>query len=120
MTYEEQFERARKAYPGTVRGFETEFRAFKKWHKDWKEVLPLLLPAIEKQIQSKKIKDGYWKHFKTWLHQRWWEAEYDGKQGVEFCRPRCKYCGKESHTVVSGTRLCSMRGECYDMFLREQ
>ena len=76
----ELFELSRKLYPGTRLGNESEFKNFQK-HKDWKECLPLLKPAIEKQINHKQLskKQGNftpeWKHFKTWINQRCWEEE---------------------------------------------
>ncbi len=79
MTLEDQFEQARKLYPGTTRGLPTEFDNFRK-HKDWKDILPLLIPAIEAQIAWRKsAKNGEfreaWKHFRTWINQSWWEME---------------------------------------------
>ena len=74
------FNKARRLYPGTKRGNETEFEDFIKKHKDWKEVLSLLLPSIEKQIEYRKNISlntfiPEWKHFKTWLYNRCWEEE---------------------------------------------
>ena len=74
------FDLARKFYPGTKRGLDTEFKNFIK-HSDWKICMPLLYPAIEKQkkfrnklfSESKFIPE--WKHFKTWINQRCWEDE---------------------------------------------
>ena len=68
------FEKARKLYPSTKRGLDTEFANFTKKHKDWREVLPLLLPAIENQIKCSRP-DKWWKHFQTWINQRCWEEE---------------------------------------------
>ena len=48
--YISQFDDARKKYPSTKRGNQTEFNNFVKKHNDWKNVLPLLLPAVEHQI----------------------------------------------------------------------
>jgi len=48
------FEEARNVYPGNKRGSETEYDNFVKKHKDWKDVLPLLKPAIEAQIEWRK------------------------------------------------------------------
>ena len=78
---EKVFETARKEYPGTKRGLETEFTNFRKKHKDWKQVITLLSPAIRKQIdlrtrlkeQNKFVPE--WKHFQTWINQRCWEEE---------------------------------------------
>ena len=80
----EIFDTARKEYPGNKRGCETEFKRLKK-HKDWRNVIPLLLPAIEQQKQRRKIKKSKnefvpsWKHFETWLNKRCWEET----EGVE-------------------------------------
>jgi hypothetical protein len=74
------FDSARKLYPGTKRGLKTEFDNFQKKHKDWREVLSLLKPAIEQQ--SRAIWAGKEKqfipHFKTWIDQRRWE-QTDGR-----------------------------------------
>jgi len=77
---EEIFESFRKQYLGNKRGLETEFTDFKK-HKDWKECLDLLLPALEKQKEARNIKSSKgsfvpeWKNLKTWINQRCWEEE---------------------------------------------
>lgn len=74
-----EFNRTRKAFPGTKRGLETEFNAFMKKHKDWKEVTPHLYDCLMYQIEDreKKTKAGEWVpvwcHFRTWLSQRRWE-----------------------------------------------
>jgi len=75
------FESARKLYPGTKRGLDTELKDFQK-HPDWKEVLPLLEPSIRKEKAHKDHLTATgqfcpaWKHFKTWLSQRCWETEH--------------------------------------------
>lgn len=74
------FEIFRKEYKGTKKGLETEFKNFQK-HKDYKDVLPLLLIAIENQLKWKKIEfeiEGFtpqWKNLQTWINQRCWEEE---------------------------------------------
>ena len=76
----EPFEQARQLYKGTKRGLDTEFKNFQR-HKDWKTVLPLLIPAIEKQIRHKEhlTSTGQfcpaWKNFQTWANNRCWEEE---------------------------------------------
>jgi len=74
------FESAWKAYPGVKRGCDTEFEYFRKTHKKgWEEVLPLLLPAIDRQIERRRRNslvnkfNPPWKHFKTWIYNRCWE-----------------------------------------------
>ena len=42
---------ARKEYPGTKRGIDTEYSNFKKKLSDWKDVVSLLYPAIIDQIK---------------------------------------------------------------------
>ena len=71
------FNEARKLYPGTKRGNETEFKNFIK-HKNWKEVLSLLLPSIKNQIRYRENapSDKFvpeWKNFKTWINNKCWE-----------------------------------------------
>ncbi len=76
-----EFERFRILYPGTTRGFQTEFENFKKKHKDWKLVLPKLYDILVAQISSREQeeKSGVfvpdWQHLKTWINQRSWERE---------------------------------------------
>ncbi len=72
------FNEARKIFPSTKRGNQTEFDNFVKKHKDWKKVLPLLKPAIEQQIQIREKTTGFvpnWKNFQTWINNRCWEEE---------------------------------------------
>lgn len=77
------FESARKRFPGTKKGYQFEFDLFKKKHKDWKDCLSLLLPAIEKEITHKHFlnqKGSFcpeWPHFSTWINQRRWEQEFE-------------------------------------------
>jgi hypothetical protein len=80
--FEFSFEEFRKAYPGTKRGLRREFIDFKKkLPKNYKEIIPLLFPAIQKQISIRKLKlenkefVPEWKHLKTWLNQECWEEE---------------------------------------------
>lgn len=76
------FDLARKDFYGTKRGAETEFDNFRKKHSDWKEVLPLLLPAIKNQIAFRarlKTRGEFVpppKNFKTWLNNRCWEETF--------------------------------------------
>jgi len=75
----QQFDDARKLYPGTKRGLQVELQNFKKKHKKhWKHITPLLKPAIEKQIKARKQTSGFvpeWKHFRTWINQACWTEE---------------------------------------------
>lgn len=78
---EKTFEDFRKIYPGTKGGFKTEFENFKKKAKKFEEILPLLIPAVEAQIEYRKKCEAAgkfypeWKHLKTWINNRCWEDE---------------------------------------------
>jgi hypothetical protein len=82
-TAKAEFEKARKEYPGQKRGLDTEFDYFKQKVKDWKEVLPKLKPAIEQQKQYRQKQESAgnfvpaWKHFKSWIYNRYWEMEFE-------------------------------------------
>lgn len=73
-----EFEKVRKLYPGTKRGFDTEFDNFKKKHKDWKTILGYLYGSLLYQIEARKKKTGFvpeWANFSTWINQRKFEEE---------------------------------------------
>ncbi len=73
------FEEFRKKYPGTKRGADAEIESFKKKHKDWMKIIPLLIPCLENQIKVKKTMTDknifvpQWSHLQTFLNQRKWE-----------------------------------------------
>jgi len=90
----QQFEEFRILYGGVKKGLDTEFENFTKKHKDWKEIIPLLKTAIEKQKlwreQNKgKTVDGRpvfipeWKNLQTWINQRCWEEQVTITQKIE-------------------------------------
>ena len=83
--YAISFEDVRKAYPGVKRGFDTEFEYFRKKHKDWIAVLPLLLPAVIEQDKKRwsKTSKQYIPHFKTWLNNRCWEETEGVTESLE-------------------------------------
>jgi hypothetical protein len=83
---EEAFERARKLYPSTAkRGHATEWVNFRKKHKDWREAVADLEPAIRIQIRERELKTKAkefvppWKNFQTWINQRYWEQAYNAQ-----------------------------------------
>lgn len=83
--FEIEFEKFRNLYPGTKRGYKTEFENFKKKHKDWKSMIYLLSDAIKKEISyhEEKISKGefvpQYKNLNTWINNRCWELEF-GKE----------------------------------------
>lgn len=93
------FEEARKLYPGTKRGRDTEFKDFCKKHKDWELVLPTMKNAIEAQIKWRAHASGdfrpAWKNFSTWINQRCWEDEPNGVAKRETTAERLARIEKE-------------------------
>lgn len=84
---EKQFEDFRlkyKSYGGKVRGFQVEIDELKKKHKDWKDVIPMLSYAIDKENNERNaaLRRGEFfpqiKNLKTYLNQRSWECYTDG------------------------------------------
>ena len=77
------FDFCRKIYPGSKRCLDTEYKLFQN-QRDWQEVLPLLKPAIEKQILTiwKDAEKKFIPHFKTWLSQRRWELELNAPEQI--------------------------------------
>lgn len=83
---EKNFELARKAYPGKKRGFRSEFENFKKYHKDWKNLLDDdgLAQCIRTLIGRKAYSNGFWPMFQTFLNQsRYEEALYHEQAKAE-------------------------------------
>lgn len=78
---EQMFDKFRRTYRGTKRGLQTEFTNFKKKHKDWREVLVILLPAYQAQQTKREqaLRQGCFvpqeKNLQTYINQRCWEAE---------------------------------------------
>lgn len=78
---EQMFEDFRKAYPGRKRGHDTEFQAFKRKYKNWSEIVPLLMPALQRLIayNAEATAAGRWTanyaNLSTWLYQSRWEDE---------------------------------------------
>lgn len=78
---EDIFEAFRKIYKGSKRGLKTELESFKKKHKDWREVLPILKEAYEQQLAIKEEARNRGcfvpaeKNLQTYLNQRCWEEE---------------------------------------------
>lgn len=82
-----KFDLARKAYPGTKRGLDVEYENFKKKYKQgYKDIIPLLLPAIKNQIawRNRRIIERQtnlrvfipeWKNFVTWINTSSWTME---------------------------------------------
>lgn len=72
----------RKITGNAVPGLETALKLLKK-HKDWREVVDQLLPALQRESEYKfhlKKTNQFcppWPNFSTWMNQRRWEQEFD-------------------------------------------
>lgn len=134
--YTPAFDEARKLFPGSKKGLKTEFSNFVYRSKhpiagkppfNYVEVLPLLKPAIERQIVWRRADGQYWKNFQTWINQLCWEEEKGElpprKKDVSFgrCCYRCgsseKYDGRTG--VIWREKLPWCGVSCYDKWVRE-
>lgn len=85
---EAEFERFRALYPGNKRGMAIEFGNLKKkYPKKWREIVPLLVPAVEKLLAYYKAateanKAGaqiflpHFAYLQTWINNARWTDEY--------------------------------------------
>jgi hypothetical protein len=86
------FESARLLYPGNRNGLESEWDNFEKKNPEYDEILPLLIPAIEREIAHKaalKASNQFcaeWKNFQTWINKKCWTQEF-GEVGAAPRRP---------------------------------
>ena len=79
-----QFDEARKLFKGRKNGLEPEWENFTRKFRNYSRlvIVPLLKPAIEKEIAWRKetLKAGMfvppWKHFQTWLNKQCWTQEF--------------------------------------------
>lgn len=77
------FEDFRVAYKGRKRGFKIEFENLVKKNKNWREIVPLLIPALEKMEAWRDAAKKAGKFvpeyamLQTWINQSRWEVEYD-------------------------------------------
>ncbi len=76
------FDRFRQSYRGTRRGLETELDNLKRKHRNWRDIVPMLLPLYEAQCRAKDAlrAAGQFvpqeKNLKTYLNQNGWEEEF--------------------------------------------
>lgn len=80
---EDVFEIFRKRYPGTKRGHNVEFENFKKKNPStWQSIIPLLLPAIEREIRHHEESAAAhvfvpaYANLTTWINQSRWTLEF--------------------------------------------
>jgi hypothetical protein len=75
------FDVFRNKYPGSKGGNDTEFDNFCKKNNDYKNIILILLPALENQIEWRiEMKNAgmfvpEWKMLQTWINKKCWEME---------------------------------------------
>lgn len=80
---EAKFDEFRKAYKGTKRGLKAEFDNFKNKNANWKQVVPLLMPALVREIEWREKMQAaglfvpHWAYLQTWINQHRWETEFE-------------------------------------------
>ncbi len=132
MTNKDQFEQARKLYPGTCRGFDDEWLNFVKESKSrkWRlcnrtldNVSPKLMPAIERQIAhrdscaGKNIWCPQWKNFATWINGGCWTEEIPQTQKPN--PARCRICNNTDVSMrIDGKGCVCWRVECKTEYAR--
>lgn len=79
----EFFDEARKSFPGTKKGIGPEWENFKKKFPNYTNILPLLAPAIEREIAHRAKLAATpgaflpsWKNFGTWINGECWTQEF--------------------------------------------
>jgi hypothetical protein len=117
-----EFERARKLYPAPKLGLQVELDHFIKKHKNWREIIPLLEPAIKRQILWRQnAKDQWrprWKHFQSWLNNKYWTLDV-GEQPEKLQRCfRCSEPATKQYNHKSGQLdMCEM---CHSLLLESR
>lgn len=109
----EFFDIFRKLYPGKKTGLEPEWKNFTKKHSNWRDILPLLKPALEAQIASResllKAKEFVpaWKHLKTWINNQCWTEEPAQRTSTARPRDKCQFpgCGSEEVSTTHNSRF---------------
>lgn len=71
------FEKFRVKYLGKKRGLDTEFTNFRKRHKDWKKVLPIL---ADLKLDFNETERRFIPHLQTFINGRNWEMMLEGKE----------------------------------------
>ena len=77
------FDEFRRAYKGTKRGLQVEFDNLKNKNANWREIVPILMQALEREIvwreqmQEARQFVPQWAHLQTWINQKRWETEFE-------------------------------------------
>lgn len=85
---EKEFDAFREMYPGQKRGLAVELGNLKKkYPKEWKKIIPLLRPAVERLIDYHQRAEAAkasgvqifvpnYAYLQTWINQQRWEEEF--------------------------------------------
>lgn len=85
---EKEFDTFRKLYPGQKRGLAVELENLKKrYPKEWKKIIPLLPPAVERLIDYHQRAEAAkasgaqvfvpnYAYLQTWINQARWQEEF--------------------------------------------
>lgn len=82
------FEDFRKAYQGTKRGLDVEFKNFKSKNKDYADVVHLLLPSFNRELMHRKRLEERnefvppFANLSTWINQKRWTQEFEQVQDI--------------------------------------
>lgn len=81
-----EFENFRQKYRGRKRGLDVEFNNLKSKHKNWREIIPLLLPSLNKQLawfdKAKELNawSPQYPMLQTWVNQSRWTEEFNDSE----------------------------------------
>ena len=122
---EAMFEAARDLYPGDKDGFAREWREFhnipaiKKYKMKPSDIVPLLLPAIQYQIdwRVRAAKLDFWtpnwKGFHSWLHNEYWDRQMQVLESEPKRRVQtCMFCNNPSTVRMDSKGARCSSPEC--------
>lgn len=84
---------AKKVGMSGARGLETEYEYFKKKHKDYETVIPILLTCLQSEVADREAKKKAnqfvpaFKNFLTWVNKRAWETYEKAEEVQETSEP---------------------------------
>ena len=119
MTIKEDFDKARKAWPGVKASLDVEWDNLSTVCKHYKLsrafVIPQLMPSIERysayckqrEITSQFVESPC--SFTVYINQRRWTREYPAAR--VYANPPCKFCGKPSIATYLNNPHCQS-GKC--------
>ena len=77
-----EFDSFRKQFKGTKRGLDIEWKNFTSKNKNYWEIVPLLIPALnyernyKEHLKRNKKFCPEWKNLSTWINQKCWTQEF--------------------------------------------